>query len=156
MLLVSKEERQRYAECFACWSENAQGLKLDFRVRADKGVWALFHPQAHHQGWPHALHGGLVATLLDEAAAYLAVAHGSRTATARLHLRFQQPASLDATLRVEARLVRSTRRVLEVHGTVTTADGGETIAEADATLVVLTDAQKRAFGLTADQTKEGN
>lgn len=155
MLLVSEEERQRYKECFACGPQNSQGLKLDFRVSADEGVWSLFQPRSHHQGWPHALHGGLVATLLDEAAAYVAVTHGSRAVTARLNLRFQNPAPLDAALRVEARLVRSTGRLLEVHGTVTTSSGGETIAEADATLVVLTDVQKRAFGLMDAQTKEG-
>lgn len=143
--LASAEERAFYAGCFACGPENPEGLDLEFTV-SDGRAWALFQPRPVHQGWPRALHGGLVATLLDEAAAHVAYARGERAATVRLALRFRRPAPLDQPLRVEARLVRATRRLLEVHGEVTTLQG-QPLAEAKATLLLLTESQKRAFGL---------
>jgi acyl-coenzyme A thioesterase PaaI-like protein len=90
---------------------------------------------------------------LDEAAAYVAYARGEHAATARLTVRYSTPAPLDEPLRVEARLVRATRRLLDVEGTVVTVSGTP-IAGAEATLMLLTDHQKRAYGLIGPGTNE--
>ena len=52
--------------CFGCSERNPIGLHLSFTM-ADGEVRAPFTPQAEHQGWPGFMHGGLVATMLDEA-----------------------------------------------------------------------------------------
>ena len=104
---------------------------------------------AVHQGWPHAVHGGLVATLLDEAAAYVAYVRDQPAATARLNVRFLAPAVVDDHLRVDARLTRSTRRLLEVHSWVSNRATGATIAEADASLVLMTKQQRKECGIGA-------
>ncbi len=151
---LSEEERARYGGCFACGTRNPIGLRLEFHVADEDNndaVTAIFQPEEAHQGWPNVLHGGLVATLLDEAAAYVAYARGEHAATARLNLRFSMPAPLDEPLRVDARLVRATRRLLEVGGEVTTLSG-KPIAAARATLMLLTDHQKQGYGLTTGPT----
>ncbi len=128
-------------------------MRLEFRVfedAADDHVFAEWTPDpAVHQGWPHTVHGGLVAALLDEAAAYVAYVRDQRAATARLNIRFHGPALIDDALRVDARLTRTTRRLLEVHAWVSTRSTGETIAEADASLMLMTDEQRTEFGLSA-------
>ena len=144
-------DRDQTERCFACGPNNAGGLRLEFQLmeNADNDhVFADWIPDpAVHQGWPHAVHGGLVATLLDEAAAYVAYVRDKRAATAKLTIRFHGQAAVEDALRVDAWLTRATRRLLEVHASVTNLTTNQTVAEADASLMILTDAQRREFGV---------
>ena len=134
---ASVEEQERYGHCFACGAANDSGLNLEFDALEDGSVTALYAPQERYQGWPNVLHGGIVATLLDEAAAYVAYARGQHAATARLNIRYSHAAPLDAPLRVTATLVKDTRRMLTIEARVTTLED-EKIATAEATLLLLT------------------
>ncbi len=147
---ASLEEQERYGHCFACGAANASGLNLEFEAPEDGSVTALYVPQERHQGWPNVLHGGIVATLLDEAAAYVAYARGQHAATARLNIRFSRPAPLDTPLRVTATLVKDTRRMLTIEARVTTLED-EKIATAEATLLLLTAKQQQEYGLLPQQ-----
>ena len=141
---ASEADQAQYQLCFACGPGNAGGLRLAF---------AEWTPDpAVHQGWPHTVHGGLVAALLDEGAAYVAYVRDQRAATARLNIRFHGPALIDDPLRVDARLTRATHRLLEVHAWVSVQSTGSTIAEADASLMLMTEAQRTEFGLSAGPT----
>ncbi len=143
---ASQEEQERYGHCFACGAANDSGLNLEFEALDDGVVTALYVPQERHQGWPNVLHGGIVATLLDESAAYVAYARGQHAATARLNIRYSRPAPMDIPLRVTATLVKDTRRMLTIEARVTTLDD-ETIARAEATLLLLTPKQEQEYGL---------
>ncbi|MDA1095875.1 MAG: PaaI family thioesterase [Chloroflexi bacterium] len=142
-------DQARYQRCFGCGPDNPIGLGLVFNAVEDEPdhVFAIWTPKEDHQGWPQAVHGGLVSTLLDEAAAYVAYARGDRTATARLNIRFHTPAPVADALRVDGRLQRASRRLLQVRAQVTTLASGAIVADADATLMLLGDAQRREFGL---------
>ena len=150
---ASPEEQERYGHCFACGVANESGLNLEFEALDGGGVTALYIPQERHQGWPSVLHGGIVATLLDEAAAYVAYARGQHAATARLNIRYSRPAPLDEPLRVSASLVKDTRRLLTIETHVTTL-ADERIADAEATLMLLTEAQRRQYGLLSHSPDE--
>ena len=141
------EEQERFGSCFACGMANDAGLKLDFEAIGDKSVTALYVPQEQHQGWPNVLHGGIVATLLDEAAAYVAYARGQHAATARLNIRYSRPATLDEPLRISASLLKNSRRMLTIEAHVTTLEEDK-IADAEATLLLLTPKQEHEYGLT--------
>ncbi len=143
---ASLEEQERYGYCFGCGTANDAGLKLDFETVDDTSVTAVYVPQREHQGWPRALHGGVVAALLDEAAAYVAYARGQRAATARLTIRFSRPALLEQPLRVSATLLKNTRRTLTIDAHVTTR-GEERIADAEVTLLLLTPQQEQEYGV---------
>lgn len=143
---ASLEEQERYGHCFACGAANDSGLNLEFESLEDGSVTALYVPQERHQGWPNVLHGGIVATLLDEAAAYVAYARGQHAATARLNVRYSRAAPLDTPLRVTATLVKDTRRMLTIEARVTTLED-EKIAAAEAALLLLTAKQEQEYGL---------
>ncbi len=143
---ASLEEQERYGHCFACGAANESGLNLEFEALDDGTVTALYVPQERYQGWPNVLHGGIVATLLDEAAAYVAYARGQHAATARLNVRYSRAAPLDIPLRVTAALVKDTRRMLTIEARVTTLEN-EKIANAEATLLLLTPKQEQEYGL---------
>jgi len=72
-----------------------------------------------------ALHGGVVATLVDTAggaAAWSALAPGESVSTMNLSVDYLEPAGLGAPLRAEAKLLRKGSRVCHVRVSVTQGD----------------------------------
>ena len=52
-------------DCFVCGASNQYGLQL--RFRAENGeILADFHPKPHHAGYKGIVHGGIIASALDE------------------------------------------------------------------------------------------
>jgi acyl-coenzyme A thioesterase PaaI-like protein len=108
--------------CFACGPENAEGMQLRFEY-GDGEAKTAFIPQQRFAGWITILHGGIVATLLDEAMAHAAIAAGVRAVTGRLEIRFRKAAPMAATLIATGRLESRRGRVLNLSATVTGEDG---------------------------------
>jgi len=52
--------------CFVCGLENPVGLKLKIYRTAPGEIETTFTAPEHFQGYPGVLHGGIVATILDE------------------------------------------------------------------------------------------
>jgi len=51
--------------CFVCGEANPAGLKLRFETDG-RIVQTRFTPRSEHIGFKHVVHGGIIATLLDE------------------------------------------------------------------------------------------
>ncbi|MGB9723866.1 MAG: PaaI family thioesterase [Chloroflexia bacterium] len=79
-------ESDRY--CFACGEQNPIGLHLQFTY-GEGSAEASFIPERSHQGYPGLLHGGLVATLLDEAMAHAVFAAYGPAVTGELRVRLR-------------------------------------------------------------------
>jgi uncharacterized protein (TIGR00369 family) len=88
--------------CFGCGPDNAAGLQLAFEMRSDGRLETRFVPRAHHGGWEGVFHGGLMATLLDEAMMAYLYRSGVNAATGELKVRFREPVRLGDELVVEA------------------------------------------------------
>jgi acyl-coenzyme A thioesterase PaaI-like protein len=108
--------------CFACGPENADGMRLRFRY-GDGWASAEWRPAQRFSGWTSMVHGGVVATLLDEAMAHAAIAAGVRAVTGRLEIRFRKAAPMDIVLVAHGRLEHRRGRMLELSATVTGEDG---------------------------------
>lgn len=108
--------------CFACGPENAQGLRLRF-VYGNGTAKARWVPKQHFAGWTAMVHGGIVATLLDEAMAHAAIAAGTRAVTGRLEIRFRKAAPINAPLIAEGRVEGRRGRMLTLAATVSGEDG---------------------------------
>ena len=121
--------------CYACGVENDHGLKMVFRRIGDRAV-CEYTPCEYQQGYPGRMHGGLVATLLDEAMGWAVYGAAQWGATARLNLRFRRAVPLDAPLRVEAWVVRHRGRLIELRGELRDRTG-DVLAEADGTFMKL-------------------
>lgn len=87
--------------CFGCGPANAHGLQLACFADGDEVV-ASWSPEAHHQGPPEIMHGGLIGALLDCHGAWATVNHLIRergtvemrpivTASYTVHLRRPTP-----------------------------------------------------------------
>ena len=87
--------------CFACGPKNPIGLHLDFQLTDGK-----FHARKtlapEYQSYSGIVHGGIVTTLLDEAmGGYLYNGLGERAVTARLAVRYRNPAPIGEELLIE-------------------------------------------------------
>lgn len=102
---------------------------------------AHFRIDPRFAGWTRIVHGGVMATVLDEAMAHAAIAAGVRAVTARLEVRFRKAAPIDEMLLVEGRVEGRRGRLLSLAAKVSGAD--ETVyAEAQGRFVA--DAVARA------------
>jgi uncharacterized protein (TIGR00369 family) len=134
--------------CFGCGARNPHGLRLDFRIE-DKRAVAEFEPRAEHQGYPGLVHGGLIATALDEAMGWAMYTLGVWAVTGKMEVKYRRPLPLDAKATVSAEIVRNRGRWLEVRGEVRSA-GGKLIAESEGLFMRLPDEKvaelERLFG----------
>ncbi len=110
-----------YQACFGCGSRNLNGLQLVFRTEGDVIV-AEYTPDERFQGFPGVLHGGVLATMLDETLSRAAVFAGKWMMTARLEIRYRRAAPVGQALRVSARPTQVRSRMVSAKGAVTLAD----------------------------------
>ena len=90
--------RATYDHCFGCGSQNAIGLRLDDFTQTDVGVEVPFTPARDFNGFHGVVHGGVIATALDEISAWSAiVAEGVFVFTAKLDIRYRAEARIGDT-----------------------------------------------------------
>jgi uncharacterized protein (TIGR00369 family) len=97
-------------KCFGCGPANLIGLRLEFLVAEDGSVVSLVTVPDHFEGHPGYLHGGIIATLLDEAMHKAVRARGLTSMTGRMEIDYLRPAPSGAPLRLESRIVSSEGR----------------------------------------------
>jgi uncharacterized protein (TIGR00369 family) len=120
--------------CFVCGSKNPIGLKLDFILTPEHTLKTTFTPEKIHQGYADVVHGGIMATILDEVMVNLPNRMGQRAVTARLAVSLKKPALVGQPLTFQARIIRETRRTIEAGATACREDG-TLVAEACGTLM---------------------
>jgi acyl-coenzyme A thioesterase PaaI-like protein len=121
-----------YQRCFVCGQRNPYGLHLVFQL-AQNTIVADFQPREEHQGFPGVIHGGIVASVLDEALGRTSLLGVNQewTMTGRLEVRYRRYVPYGPLLRVRATLEIERRRVLQASGMITLADD-ESIVLAEA------------------------
>src|ERR1043165_7802872 len=78
--------------CFVCGESNPVGLNLRFETDG-RLVTARFTPRPEHIGFKQVIHGGLIATVLDEIMVWVCAVRTKRFAyCAELNVRFVSPA----------------------------------------------------------------
>ncbi len=115
--------------CFVCGPKNPIGLKLDFSFDG-KTIKAEFTPKKEHQGYFNIVHGGIIATLLDEAMVKLAIAMDMPAVTAQMDLRLRKALNVGEKITISAEILKETRKTLDAYAKAVTSDG---ILAADAT-----------------------
>lgn len=86
--------------CFACGEENPISLGLKFKAISENKVRGEFIPAENHQGYNGIMHGGLIATLLDEAMAYVIGFKDIQAFTAELNIRFRTAVEIGKKLEI--------------------------------------------------------
>lgn len=116
--------------CFVCGTKNLHGLGLDL-VTDTRVVECRFRYRTEHCGFHGTVHGGLVATVLDEAMAWVIGVHARRFAyCAELNTRFLAPAAPGLELVARAELVENKRGRLFLTRSELREAAGALLAEA--------------------------
>jgi uncharacterized protein (TIGR00369 family) len=90
--------------CYACGPDNPQGMRLKFAVYPEDPVVRATFTLAHrYQGPPASVHGGIIATLVDEAMGKLSRLDGVVAMTAELNVEYLRPVPLGRKILIEAR-----------------------------------------------------
>lgn len=131
--------------CFGCGGLNPIGLRLRFRALDDGTVWATFTPTREHEGYLGMVHGGITATLLDEAMNWAVTHTGDIAVTGRMSIAFRRPLAVGQQVRVTAVVVARRSRGIDVSSAVRRLETGELVAEAEGRFVRVPAAQAAAW-----------
>ena len=88
--------------CFGCGGANPRGMRLTFEQDdAAQRIRGLFRVGAEYQGGTGFLHGGIIATLLDEVMGKVNRFRGVQAVTAELKVEYLRPVPVDEDLMLE-------------------------------------------------------
>jgi uncharacterized protein (TIGR00369 family) len=96
--------------CFGCGHANLTGLRLEFLLDEAGTVVCLATVPDTFEGPVGYVHGGIIATLLDEAMSKAVRAGGHTAMTRHMEINYLQPVPSGASLRIEGRVLRSEGR----------------------------------------------
>ena len=129
----SKQPNSLY--CFVCGVESPVRLRLAFYDVAEGEVTCEVALPDRYQGYPGVVHGGIVASMLDEVAGRAAMQGNTSRfmMTAKMDIRYRKPIPIGQPLRLVGRQEKRRGRVTTVRGGIWVSDGSLG-AEAEALL----------------------
>lgn len=127
------------AYCFCCGPENPIGLKLSFEETPEGRMRTLWTPRKEHQGFKDIVHGGLVATVLDEVMVRLLYLKGIHAVTAGMETRLIRPVRWGMTYQFEGWIVSDRGRAVITEAEAVAVESGERVAWGKATCVRVED-----------------
>lgn len=127
---ISRQLWPDLRDCFGCDPDHPHGLCLDGHAE-DGVVRARWDAPARFSSWPGVVHGGILATVLDEITGWAAnLAFRERdgedprpVVTAEATVRYRSPALVGRPIAVSARVVEHEPEAAIVEGTLEGEDG---------------------------------
>ena len=110
--------------CFGCGAANPRGMQLTFEQDdASRSIRGAFRLGAEYQGSASFVHGGIIATVLDEAMGKVNRFRAVRAVTAELTVEYIKPVPIDADLLVEAHELNKKGRSMYYVGEIRNSAG---------------------------------
>jgi uncharacterized protein (TIGR00369 family) len=102
--------------CFACGQDNPGGMHLKFFLDAERRHFiSQFRLTKRYTGPPGHCHGGIIATILDDAMSKLNRLRDVIAATSRMEVQYLKPVPLHQRLRVQStEIAKRGRRLIRV------------------------------------------
>ena len=120
--------------CFVCGKRNEHGLRLDFELIGEDRVRTEFTPPKRFQGWKDVLHGGIIATILDEVMVNAAYLRKIMAVSAKLEIKLRGPAAIGERLIFYGQILKQGAKTLDVKAWAERKNG-TVIAEATGLLM---------------------
>jgi uncharacterized protein (TIGR00369 family) len=93
--------------CFACGKNNPEGMRLKFTYNEEQdGFVCRFRLGKRYTGPPRHAHGGIIATILDEAMGKVNKLRHVIALTSQITVDYLRPVPLNQPLRVESREIQ--------------------------------------------------
>ena len=111
-------------KCFVCGTNNPAGLGVHFREhREGQGVEAEVRFPDHLQGWQATVHGGLLATVLDETMIKAAGLQDIKCVTAEITIKYKKPAATGVLYRLSGKVLDARGRIVLAESTLEDESG---------------------------------
>lgn len=110
--------------CFGCSDKNPIGLRLEFE-ESEKYLHARWNPETHFQGYINILHGGIIATLMDETSSWcINVKAGKAGVTSELKIKYLKPVFVNkGEITLQAEIVGNENNQIAVHCSLFNSSG---------------------------------
>lgn len=109
--------------CFGCGETNKSGLRLKFFVDDDQQVVSTVRLARRFAGPPGHAHGGIIATLLDEAMSKANRQHGIVAMTRQMEINYLRPVPLQTPLTLTGRRTKHQGRQNHCEAEIANASG---------------------------------
>ncbi len=124
-------------KCFGCGGDNAGGMKLTFEQdNVNRRIVGRFVLGERYQGGGGFAHGGIIATVLDEAMGKVCRFREVRAVTAELTVEYLKPVNVQSEIVVEGRETEQKGRNLFMTGEIRNGVG-EVLARGKGRFVVI-------------------
>ena len=133
---MSKNKQPNSRDCFVCGLENPHGLHLHFYDDGEGKVSAEYTVEKRFQGYPGTVHGGIIASMLDEVVGRTLMAGDPNHffVSAKLTVRYRNAVPIGQPLKLSGWLVKDRGRTALAKAELRLPDGSIG-AEAEAILV---------------------
>ena len=136
--------RLQKKRCFVCGQDNDAGMKLRFRYDKARNCYVCrFRLDERFMGPPGYIHGGIVATILDEVMGKVNKIHNVVALTRAMKIDYLRPVPLNQPLRAEGHAVSVEGRKHTNRGEILNSKG-EVLARGDALFIAID--VERMFG----------
>lgn len=132
--------------CFGCGSLNLHGLQLRLHHDQDSNeVWTHFTPDRRFEGYGGIVHGGIIATVLDEVMTWSLYRIGAWAVTAQMETRFRQPIMIGEPTWATGRIDRDRGRLFNLSGEIRRERDNLLLANATAVFMRVPEQQAKAW-----------
>ena len=121
--------------CFACGQDNPAGMHLKFTQEGKRFV-CNFRLSKRYTGPPRHCHGGIIATILDDAMSKLNKLRHVTAVTSKMTVEYLRPVPLHKPLRVESHEVSKRARRLTHTAEISDASGA-VLARSRGTFIII-------------------
>jgi acyl-coenzyme A thioesterase PaaI-like protein len=136
--MAEKKPQPNSKMCFICGLENPVGLKLRIYETEPGVVETAYTAPEHFQGYPGVLHGGIIATIIDEVSGRSLMGTAEQTRfmfTARIEVKYRKNVPIGQPLRIVGKALKDRGHSAEAWAGFYDAQSGELLAEGSTLLV---------------------
>ncbi|UCG24767.1 MAG: PaaI family thioesterase [Chloroflexota bacterium] len=111
--------------CFVCGRRNPHGLYMTFYDNGRDEVCSDYSVPDEYQSYPGIVHGGVIAAMLDEVVARVAMIedHHHFMMSVKLEVKYRHPVPTETPLKILGRIVRLRGRLGKAVGEIYLPDG---------------------------------
>lgn len=122
--------------CFVCGQSNPDSLRAVIEMdREHKSASCRIVLDKRFQGWREIVHGGILATMLDEVSAYAGKTVARHVVTVEMTVRYKKPVKTGQEVLVTAAVIGQRKKILEISAKLEV--DGIICTEADAKMFIV-------------------
>jgi len=111
--------------CFVCGRKNPVGLYMHFYDNGKDEVLSEYTVAERYQSYPGIVHGGILASMLDEVVGRVAMIgdHHHFMVSVKLQVLYRHPVPVETPLKIRGRIIRLRGRFGKAQGEIILPDG---------------------------------